>query len=66
MKDLYEIKNNKDKIVKFVNKKPVFNNKTRMYEMDMNGKAHLPSIKNLVLKRDSYPFEEAMMFAKVE
>ena len=49
LNELYNIHNNREKILKFENRKGKWNDKAECYTLNMRKRAALPSIKNFIL-----------------
>jgi len=61
--NLYEFEDNKGKIFKFSNRKPVYSAAIEGYILNFSGRVQLPSIKNFILE-DVIAHREALMFGK--
>jgi hypothetical protein len=60
---LYEFEENKGKIFKFSNRKPVFSAAIEGYILNFGGRIQLASIKNFILE-DTIAHREVLMFGK--
>lgn len=66
LKSLYDMGDNKEnrKILKFVNKKPVWDVNREIWCMDFHGKAAYSSVKNMILVDAETEKKEVMILAK--
>lgn len=56
---------NKDKITVYENRKSKWNEKEKMYSLNMKGRAKLPSIKNFIVESPSEDSRDIMLLGKM-